>query len=96
LKPYLIKKARWRGLESDTNEQGNYSTRGGANKRKMRVKKDPRQKELEATIGGIVMRVGKKELAKRTGIGYTTLCRRCKDVGTLTARELWLIQDADR
>ena len=59
-----------------------------------RKKKDHREKELQAMIGDIVFRIGKQELARRTGIGYTTLCRRCKNVGTFTAAEIWSIQDA--
>lgn len=59
-----------------------------------RKAKDPRQKELEQTIGGIVITMGRKELARRSGIEYSTLCRRLKNIRSLTIGELWAIEDA--
>ena len=59
----------------------------------MAKKVDARMRDLERELGGIVLRIGRKELARRTGIEYTTLCRRLKDVSKLQLWELWLIQD---
>lgn len=56
--------------------------------------KDPRQKEVENRIGGLVLRLGRKELARRSGIDYSTLCRRVKNIRSLTLGELWAIEDA--
>lgn len=61
-----------------------------------RKPKDPRQKEIESRIGGLVLQLGRKELSRRTGIEYSTLCRRVKNVRSLTLGELWAIEDAER
>lgn len=61
-----------------------------------RKPKDPRQKEVENRIGGLVLQLGRRELSKRSGIEYSTLCRRVKDVRSLTLGELWAIEDAER
>lgn len=58
-----------------------------------RVKKytDPREDALKDELGVIVFRIGRTELAKRTGIPYSTLCHRLNKLGTLTMDEYWRI-----
>lgn len=59
-----------------------------------RKKKDPRERELENMIGAAMFQAGSlPQLARLTGINYATLNRRCKNVRTLTAWEIWAIQD---
>ena len=57
---------------------------------------DPRESAVLDEMGAALasMRISKKELAKRTGIEYTKLCRRFKSVGEMRLSELWAIQDA--
>lgn len=59
-----------------------------------RKKKDQREKDLENMIGAAIFQAGSlPQLARLTGINYATLNRRCKNVRTLTAWEIWAIQD---
>lgn len=64
-----------------------------------RFAKNPRQRELEATIGSIkqVLKVDNKELAAMTGIKYRTLMNRIGkggNIGEMRLYELWAILDA--
>lgn len=63
-----------------------------------RRRADPRCREIKADIIGSMARVGVKvpELAKRTGIPYSTLSARLRSddgIGSLKLSELWAIRD---
>lgn len=60
------------------------------------IRPDPRETEVLDELGAALsaMKISKKELAKRTGIEYTKLCRRFRNVGEMRLDELWRIQDA--
>lgn len=60
---------------------------------------DRREKETLAMIGGIMgaLRCTRADLAKMTGIKYTTLMSRIGkkgDIGSMKLSELWAIEDA--
>lgn len=62
---------------------------------------DRREKETLAKIGGIMgaLRCTRADLAKMTGIKYTTLMSRIGkkgDIGSMKLSELWAIEDAAR
>ena len=62
---------------------------------------DKRKKETLAKIGGIMgaLRCNHVDLAKMTGIKYTTLMSRIGkkgDIGSMKLSELWAIEDAAR
>lgn len=64
------------------------------------IRTDPREIAVRKEIGGILMMLGdnKSKLAELSGIKYGTLMSRIGsgygDIGRMTLREYWAIQDA--
>lgn len=61
---------------------------------RVKAYEDPREKDLKDELGAIVFRVGRQELARRSGIPYSTLCAKLHNVGSLTLSEYWRLQKA--
>lgn len=61
---------------------------------KVKSYEDPRETALKDELGALVFRIGRHELARRSGIPYSTLCTKLHKVGSLTLSEYWRLQKA--